>query len=68
MCSLALQLHIVLPARGADRGHVDVTVVPLAGQIRYLFIETCVLALSCSGDKTRHEGQSGRIQHALASG
>lgn len=28
-------------ARGADRSHVDVTVVPLVGQIRYLYIETC---------------------------
>jgi len=53
MCSLALQYI----ARGADRGHVDVTVAPLAGQIRNLFIETCVLALSCSSDTTRHEGE-----------
>lgn len=39
----------MLPARGADRDHVDVTVAPLVGQIRYLFIETCGPALPCSG-------------------
>ena len=47
MCFLALELHMILPARGADRGHVDVTVAPLVKQIRYLFIETCEPALRC---------------------
>jgi hypothetical protein len=39
-----LALYILL-ARGADRGHAGVTVAPLGGQIRYLFIETCGLDL-----------------------
>jgi hypothetical protein len=51
-----LALYILL-ARGADRGHVDVTVAPLGGQIRYLFIETCGLDLPCSGNIMRHGGQ-----------
>jgi hypothetical protein len=52
VCFLALELHIILPARGADRGHVDVTVAPLVGQIRYLFIETCGPGLPCSGSSS----------------
>jgi hypothetical protein len=47
----------ILPARGADRGHVDVTVAPLGGQIRHLFIETCESVLPCSGNIMRHGGQ-----------
>lgn len=54
-------------ARGADRGHVDVTVARLDGQIRYQHIETFVLVLLCSGYTMGQEGQLSRFRQTLVS-